>query len=160
MKFLFGLLTGILISTMFFIWYAKNKLLINNNTPTEQVVTAISPANDSDFMAFYDRFHQDSLFQLAHISFPLEGIPRVDSLGNYPADFRWQQENWIMHHPIINNDGEFVQEFVPISENIIVENIRDAQGFFSMQRRFAKLGEEWRLIYYAAMNPTREDDTQ
>jgi hypothetical protein len=158
MKFILGMLTGMIISTLFFLWYAKNKLVTNNNAPTEQVATATSPANDRDFMAFYERFHQDSLFQLSHISFPLEGIPRVDSLGNYPADFRWQQENWKMHYPFNNADGEFVQEFVPLSESIIVENIRDAQGFFSMQRRFAKLGGEWKLIYYAAMNPTREGD--
>ena len=34
-----------------------------------------------DFVAFYERFLQDSLYQMEHINFPLEGIP--DNISNY-----------------------------------------------------------------------------
>jgi hypothetical protein len=64
MKFIFGMLTGILLSTMFFIWYAKKNLVPDNNTSTEQVV-ATTATDENGFEAFYERFHSDSLFQIA-----------------------------------------------------------------------------------------------
>ncbi|MFT4666922.1 MAG: hypothetical protein ACI8YQ_001147 [Polaribacter sp.] len=157
MKFIFGMLTGILLSTMFFIWYAKKNLVPDNNTSTEQVV-ATTATDENGFEAFYERFHSDSLFQIAHITFPLEGVPRLDSLGRYPEGFRWQQENWLLHRPFDIRDSSFVQNFIPLTEGIIVEEIRDVNGLFSMQRRFARIGEEWRLIYYASMNQIRQEE--
>ena len=41
---------------------------------------------------------------------------------------------------------------------MVIDQIMDARGMFGMQRRFAKIGEEWRLIYYAAMNPLGEEE--
>ncbi len=44
-----------------------------------------------DFMDFYMNFHQDSLYQMEHIQFPLRGMPSMalemsqDSIN----DFRW-----------------------------------------------------------------------
>jgi len=157
MKFIFGMLTGILLSTMFFIWYAKKNLVSNNNTSTEQVVAATA-TSENDFDTFYERFHRDSLFQLAHITFPLEGVPRLDSLGRYPEGFRWQKENWLLHQAFDIRDSSFVQNFIPLTEGMIVEEIRDINGMFSMQRRFARIGEEWQLIYYAAMNQVRQEE--
>jgi len=154
MKFILGMLTGILLSTMFFIWYAKKNLVSNNVVPKEQVVAT---SDGNGFEAFYERFHRDSLFQMSHITFPLEGVPRLDSLGRYPEGFRWQEEDWLLHRPFDITDTSFVQNFIPLTEGMIVEEIRDVNGLFSMQRRFARIGEEWQLIYYASMNQVRQE---
>ena len=43
-----------------------------------------------DFVAFYEKFHADSAYQMAHIQFPLEGYPaQADSSVLAKGDFRW-----------------------------------------------------------------------
>lgn len=105
-----------------------------------------------EFESFYEIFHQDSLFQLEHIIFPLQGMPT--SIGDNPEDisnFKWQKSDWLMHRPI-DPDGEFKQVLTPIDEALIIEKIVHQSGSYAMERRFAKLGDDWYLIYYAGLN--------
>ncbi|MFK7933799.1 MAG: hypothetical protein AB8G22_09825 [Saprospiraceae bacterium] len=107
----------------------------------------------AEFEAFYDRFHLDSLYQMEHITFPLEGIPaQADSATLTDNAFRWQKDEWRMHRPFNRYDNNFQREFLPVGKTMIVEKITDAKTGFSMTRRFAKLDENWYLIYYAGMN--------
>lgn len=109
-----------------------------------------APDND-DFMTFYDRFGTDSLFQVQHIIFPLEGMKSVtDTIEIVNPDFRWQREDWVVHGPFDDMDGTFVREFIA-AKDIVVENIHDNSGTFSMERRFAKMSSGWNLIYYREM---------
>ena len=118
--------------------------------------TAPKQAEKSDFDAFYARFHKDSLYQMAHINFPLPGLPEhPDSLSN-PGDFRWYKEDWVMHRPIdLSEESGFKREFSVVSEDLINEKIYHKSGRFFMERRFAKMGKDWYLIYYAAMQAAR-----
>lgn len=111
----------------------------------------------SDFNKFYDQFFQDSLFQVQHINFPMEGLPDNaveygDSLGN----FRWTAENWRMHRPIDFEQTKFEQNFQTLGDELIIENIIDPTVGYGMMRRWAKIGGEWSLIYYVGLNPIRE----
>ena len=46
----------------------------------ESLSKEVSKELPADFVAFYEKFHQDSAYQMAHIIFPLEGYPaQVDS---------------------------------------------------------------------------------
>lgn len=120
-----------------------------NSTTTEQSVDK----NLSEFEAFYDRFHLDSAYQMAHINFPLEGLPaQADSAELVDNNWRWQKEDWTMHKPFNRYDNNFKREFLPVGSTMIVEKITDGKTGFSMTRRFAKLDDEWYLIYYAGMN--------
>ena len=112
----------------------------------------------SEFNQFYEKFLQDSLFQIQHINFPMEGIPdnavayRGDSLQN----FRWTAENWRMHRPIDFEKTKFVQNFQTLGDELIIENIIDPTSGYGMLRRWAKIGGEWSLIYYVRLNPVQE----
>lgn len=107
----------------------------------------------AEFEVFYDRFHLDSLYQIAHITFPLEGLPaQADSATLVDNRFRWQKADWRMHRPFNRYDNNFQREFLPIGKTMIVEKITDSKTGFSMTRRFAKLDDNWYLIYYAGMN--------
>ena len=59
-----------------------------------------------DFMDFYMKFHQDSIYQMEHIQFPLKGMPAMaidlaqDSINN----FYWQEEEWKVHKPFMGNE--------------------------------------------------------
>ncbi len=104
-----------------------------------------------EFLQFYDKFGKDSLFQMEHTVFPLEGMQRLkDTLDLPDKNFRWKQENWVIHRPYNDMDGTFSREFLDL-HGIVIERIADASGKYSMERRFAKLSVGWHLIYYREM---------
>jgi hypothetical protein len=104
-----------------------------------------------EFLEFYDRFAKDSLFQLEHIVFPLEGIKAPkDSTDVIRPDFKWQKENWIIHKPFDDMGGTFSRELMDIN-GIVIELISDNTGQFTMERRFGNLSSGWHLIYYREM---------
>ena len=102
-----------------------------------------------DFEIFYIQFHTDSIFQMEHIAFPLEGLKKANEGG--PGDIlipiHWQKDDWVIHKPFNDFDGSFNRTFHQVGP-IIIQNISDNNQLFSMERRFAQLGEEWNLIYY------------
>lgn len=107
----------------------------------------------SDFDAFYSKFHRDSLFQIEHITFPLEGLPaNADSAALNDDNFRWQKEDWQMHKPFDSKNGEFEVEFSSFGEDLIIEKVIHKSGTYGMLRRFARISGEWHLIYYAGFN--------
>lgn len=130
---------------LLFITACRQNTTTNETTETDQYLV--------EFEAFYDRFHLDSLYQMQHITFPLEGIPaQADSATLVDNSFRWQKDDWRMHRPFNRYDNNFQREFLPVGKTMIVEKITDGKTGFSMTRRFAKLDDEWYLIYYAGMN--------
>lgn len=117
--------------------------------------TADNPANVEitgegsaieDFASFYNKFHQDSLFQVSRISWPLNGNFVQDSLGE-AKDLRYELSEWVMHRPILDNP-DFVQQIRPLTEDLIVEEIKARAGKYRIERRFARLTGGWHLIYY------------
>jgi len=92
----------------------------------------------TDFIAFYDHFHSDSLFQLDHIIFPLK---------SENDDKVYTRDNWILHTPFNSQGGAFVRSYNNIN-GIIVEFVKEKTGFVTIERRFSKMSEEYHLIYY------------
>lgn len=101
------------------------------------------PAAYADFPEFYERFHRDSAFQMAHIQFPLMGKSDTGT---------WWLTEWRLHRPVDYERSDFSREFTPIGEDILIETIVHKMGDFGMVRRWARLGDEWHLIYYAERN--------
>ena len=109
-----------------------------------------------DFETFYELFHQDSLYQMEHIAFPIAGMPSfTDEESVADPNFRWTPDNWKMHKPFHFKDSEFKQSFRVIGTDVVEETILHNQGQFGMVRRFALVGGEWNLIYFADMNPVK-----
>jgi hypothetical protein len=105
------------------------------------------------FTEFYQQFHNDSVYQMAHIVFPLQGLPdNADSLTIARDDYHWPAENWKIMRPFDFQMSDFQRELHPINENMVVERIVHKSGEFGMVRRFAKVAGEWHLIYYTGMN--------
>lgn len=125
-----------------------------NNTPAPPVSEAASQATlPEGFADFYQRFHTDSLFQMEHIVFPLEGLPdHADSTTIANNDFRWHPEDWTMQRAFDFEMSEYKRDLIPINEWVVQERIVRREGGFGMVRRFARVGGEWNLIYYAGMN--------
>ncbi len=110
----------------------------------------------SDFALFYKKFHQDSVFQMAHIQFPMEGIPdNADSATIASKAFRWEVDNWKINKTIDFEKSGFLQQLHPIGDGLVIEQITHESGKYAMLRRFAKLDDQWYLIYYAGLNPVK-----
>lgn len=140
--------------TLFFA--CKNKPAEGNATlPAQPAETTQSNAQiPSDFPGFYAQFHSDSLYQLAHIHWPLSGkfAKQVDSSHVDLQSIKWQPETWRMQHAVDFSKGEFVQELEPLGDVMVIERIRTPGSEFSLERRFAKRADnEWELIYYKDM---------
>ena len=104
------------------------------------------------FVEFYDRFHEDSIYQMDHIIFPLEGLPPGGGNGE-DDNYKWGKDGWAMHKPFDESNTEYVRDIYSIDSNIVIEKIKLATNDYGMERRFARThNNEWQLIYYAAMN--------
>lgn len=112
-----------------------------------------------EFEKFYQAFHQDEAFQFQHISFPLEGLPaHADAETIAANDFVWEAEDWVMQRPFDFSNGKFHRELVTFGDDLVVEKIVHQNSKFGTIRRFAKLGKEWYLIYYAGLNRIQSND--
>ena len=156
MKFLLGFITGVACSLVLF-WVLDKTAATDQPIPKETESMAeptpeISNNLPADFEQFYEAFHGDSVFQLAHIMFPLEGLPpNVDST-TMAGNFRWQKENWVLHRPFNAMDGAFIRDYRVLGDELVIEDIQHESGRYGMERRFAKYDDGWYLIYYAGMN--------
>ena len=112
-----------------------------------------------DFPAFYERFHSDSTFQLDRITFPLQGLPeRADSTILARNNFRWSKESWKIQKPFDLSNSEFEQEFLPLSDDLIIEKLSHKKWGLAITRRFARLDDGWHLIYYSGLNKMGSDE--
>lgn len=117
----------------------------------DQQETTTVPA---DFRTFYDRFHTDTLYQMDHISFPLAGLPaNADTLTS--PSFYWKADHWKWHRPIDPDLTGYERQWQVVSDEMVIETIVQTTTGIGMVRRFAKMGNDWSLIYYAGMNPMR-----
>ena len=131
------------------IFYVGRKVFLDKKSVPEAIEANPVEAEQSlpkDFHTFYDQFHTDSLFQMERIVFPLKGIGKLSDTSSIAQEIMWQREDWVLHKPF-NRDGSFERVFTNIS-GIITEYISSTNGMFSMEKRYAKLGGEWHLIYY------------
>ena len=121
----------------------------NNENKVETAQTELP----EDFMQFYRTFHSDSLFQINHISFPLEGLPSyADPEELKGQNYYWSKQDWVFQKSIDFEFSDFERVLVPLNEIMVKETILHRKRALAMERKFAKFGKEWTLIYYAGLN--------
>lgn len=107
----------------------------------------------ADFENFYEQFHRDADYQMAHITFPLEGLPSdADAETIASGNFHWEAEDWELQRPFDVENSDFEREVIKFGDDLVIEKIVHKSGEYGTIRRFAKMGEEWYLIYYAGLN--------
>jgi hypothetical protein len=108
-----------------------------------------------DFDVFYKKFHADSLYQISHINFPLQGaLDGTDSLTAANNPNPWNAANWSMHSLPFIKGLYYEMKQPPGFTDIVMEKIVDPKTGFGILRRFKKNEEgEWFLIYYVGSNP-------
>ena len=121
-------------------------------TPAENV-RPLPSSLPADFIQFYEQFHQDSAYQIAHIQWPLPGISSNDSL-RVPG-FAFQPESWKMHRRFDPETSGFSSAFQPLTDDMIIERINDQRNTYGIERRWLRNSQtgEWELIYYQEPMP-------
>lgn len=123
--------------------------------PAETTQTDAGASQPPDFQQFYTKFHADSLYQIAHINWPLPGQDVVQSDSTH-ADLvhkDWQREEWRMHQAVDFSAGEYEQELQLLGDMMVIERIRSVGANYGLERRFVKRPNgEWELIYYSYMH--------
>ena len=104
-----------------------------------------------DFVTFYEKFHSDSLFQMAHITFPLEGYPSAPDSATVANHFHWTADKWLMHRGAFS-DSLYNRKFEMPMQNVVTELIMQKNVPYGTYRRFLKRGDSWSLIFYSDMN--------
>ena len=122
-----------------------------------QIIANTYESLDPDFKTFYNKFLSDSIFQMSHIVFPLEGNI-TDSEGN-PST--WDASSWDLHQPYDDASDEFTRTFENVGDMMTLELIRHKELPYIIERRYAKLlGEEWYLVYYRIHNQIDVNEIQ
>ena len=141
----------LLIVPIFFLLYnCKNNpqtTAVGQETTTLPTDAALPP----DFLAFYKRFHEDSAYQIAHISWPLQGdvSEQIDSTHYQPKSHTWTPETWRMMH-LGFSPQDFKIETQMLGDMMVIERIRARSVSYGLERRFAKQSNgEWELIFYS-----------
>lgn len=144
MKRLFSFKVGNIVSGLLAAALLVTSCAKNSNEETSEL---------KSFETFYELFHGDEAYQLEHVTFPLEGLPsNADAETIAAGDFIWEAEDWVTQRPFNYDSGEFKRELVTLGNDLVVEKIVHQDGAYGTIRRFAKLGGEWYLIYYAGLN--------
>lgn len=131
-----------LIGLIYTLIHCKSKpILAKQNNPIPMV---------NGFDSFYTLFHTDSLYQLQHIPFPLEGMPEQNDSSIYKEGFKWQYKQWTMHRIFNENDSLFRREFTILDSTLIIETIFHQLSPMRMERRFS-YDNGWQMIYYSPM---------
>ena len=136
----------------YFMFICLCGMILSCGEHSEQVSSG--PAENrlpEDFREFYVKFHRDTAFQMAHISWPLTGLRAA---ADAEGESTWTREEWLPHTQIPSSI-EYNQKFNVLSEDMIIETIQDKTDQYAMQRRFARTSDGWSLIYYVEMQPAR-----
>ena len=131
----------------------KKILLQSQDADVVVEESAIEKSLPSDFIDFYEQFQSDSLFQISHILEPIKVYDYTDSLG--AIEYMLPLKDWVLHRPFDSQGNTFERVFEVVSDQLIVEQIFNAQYGFDMKRRYAKMNGEWMLIYYKKMTPVQ-----
>jgi hypothetical protein len=123
---------------------------------TEAVPTAVpddaSAALPGGFQEFYTQFHADSMYQVAHISWPLQGAEGIqkDSTRTGIQTKYWQPAEWRFQRLDAMAPGDFDRTINTLGEGMVIEKISAKAVPFGVERRFARKPDgQWELIYYA-----------
>ena len=114
----------------------------------------VSHQDIENFDSFYQKFHEDSAFQISRILFPIKGV-KFDVMNYNPLDsnkiveFIWTKENWDIHKKITDSTIkiETVKTDTVVKQHIYIEN-----SGFQVERDFKLMSNKWYLFYYSYRN--------
>ncbi len=131
----------------------------NKTTPQAGETMETSGDLPVGFEDFYQKFLTDSLYQIAHITWPLQGVKtiQVDSVTPGITENYWNLNEWRMHRLDLIKTGEYKRTFSTVGDFMVIEKVRALSVPYGIERRYSKQSTgEWELIFYAATHEMKE----
>lgn len=140
---LFKLLVIILLVNM----SCKDSKLAEDQDLTGDITEVSLP---DDFLPFLEKFSTDTLYQIDHIQWPLEKQLALSHPEDDSESVMLTEEEWKIQHAFDDMNGTYSQQFINFN-GIITEVTIDKSGQYTMLRRFTKIDDKWKLIFYKEM---------
>ncbi|PSK83598.1 DUF4348 domain-containing protein [Prolixibacter denitrificans] len=121
----------------------KEAVNTSKANPEETATTKSTSKAVEDFDQFYNRFHNDSTFQMSRLKFPIGGAA-VDVDGTTP----WTKKNWhIMKTEIYDIDTTQYKVTYHKTPTEFTQHVWLPKTGFSNKCRFELIGKKWYLVY-------------
>ena len=130
--------------------FISTSLLITNckSVDVNSKKNVPSTASSEDFNTFYNRFHEDSAFQMSRIKFPIQGM-YID--GN--EEKKWDEKNWgLMKIKIYDVDKKQFKVYFKKTKKVFVQKVWIENSGFSSECRFKLTNKKWYLLYFLDQN--------
>jgi len=115
------------------------------NNRTKDIYTKSSFEN---FDEFYNRFHTDSLFQMARIKFPLEG-----KKTDWEGENKWSEKNWVtLKTRIYDIDTSKFKTDYKKTDDAFIEIFWLEDSGYSSEYKFNLIRKKWYLVYANEQN--------
>lgn len=112
--------------------------------PACQLTKSSHKSKDENFIAFYQRFHRDSLFQMERLAIPVDGYA-IEG-GSIQS---WQREKWAMHKNGLTDMDTTIYTTQRVMEpQLIRERIFQANSSMLIERHFSLREKKWFLTFY------------
>ena len=105
---------------------------------------------NESFKEFYLKFHTDSIYQIQHTVFPLEGIPMFYDDEIHTLPYFYQKEDWTMQRMFDLKEKGYKHVMEDLGF-VIKERFIDSKGY-GIERRYMQNGKDYFLIYYLGFN--------
>lgn len=114
-----------------------------NKNVNKKEVASPSGKKTEKFELFYDKFHNDSLFQLSRVQFPLKGQQiHLKKSGS------WKKENWLMIKARASEiDRNQYNVKILRKDNSYFEGIYCKNCAFSFEMEYELINGKWFLVY-------------
>lgn len=117
---------------------SSDSLSINSNSKIEE------------FSIFYDRYLNDSLFQMSRIKFPLPGI-NTEEMSLSDTVYYWHKETWALHKNS-RIDTSIYNSKKMVTDTLAVVEISLEDSGFLIRSEFRPIDGKWYLTYYIDSN--------
>ena len=116
------------------------------NTPKRENKQPIkAPIPREDFNTFYNKFHDDSVFQIDRVKFPLKGY----AMDTSESQLAWEKNSWVMHRNTIQDiDTSQFKINVEKTEYLYKEKVFIEGGGFASERIFKQINGKWYLVSF------------
>jgi len=96
-----------------------------------------------DFDKFYERFHEDSVFQISRLKFPIDGM----SIKGFKKT-QWTRDNLpLLKTKIYDVDTTQYKVTFKKTENMFTQKVWIENSEFSSEYRFELIDKKWYLVY-------------
>ena len=118
----------------------QESLKLHDSSSTD---SSLVNGESEDFDSFYRRFHQDSIFQIRRVKFPVDG-----KYCDFDTTMAWTSSNWeFIKFTIDQVDTISYETSLKKKKRKVIEQVKCKECGFTFEIRFELVDRKWYLTY-------------